>query len=313
MSWNDELAGETAFDPMRCDLSHNHAAAPRPISTSPASAHAGTDAAAGICAGLGATTGARHRHYAHSTSSTRFLLSSDNGGYDRAIGIRSAGVNSVGWSAYAGTADTAAGKAGAKAHTLPVTIGQWSFVAAVYDQQAGTVTTYVDGAVAVREMAELGSGRPSLRIGGNGGTAGTGLHAIIDNVFVYDTALSVAELDYLRTAVPAPPAPVAGSSGYALSLHGVNSPAVSGAASEDGQKQYMSVPHHDSISGMTSLTLALWLNPAEVVEMEATLLEKASAYRLSLMPASNDGADMRVRVRLDDDFDWTVDVPLLGE
>ena len=90
-------------------------------------------------------------------------------------------------------------------------------------------------------------------------------------------------------------------------------PAVSGAASEDGQKQYMSVPHHDSISGMTSLTLALWLNPAEVVEMEATLLEKASAYRLSLMPASNDWADMRVRVRLDDDFDWTVDVPLLGE
>jgi len=43
MSWNTELAGDNAFDPMK------------------------------------------------------FLLSSDNGGYDRAVGIRSAGVDHVGW------------------------------------------------------------------------------------------------------------------------------------------------------------------------------------------------------------------------
>lgn len=120
-------------------------------------------------------------------------------------------------------------------------LGQWSFVAVVYDQHTETVTTYVDGAVATRGTAALGSGeqqtwvllhllklllvaqssfassyafeshpstrvadtsskqprfsstaypgRPSLRIGGNGGDGGTGLHALIDNVFVYDVAL----------------------------------------------------------------------------------------------------------------------------
>ena len=84
----------------------------------------------------------------------RFLLSSDNGGYARAIGIRSAGVDDVGWSAYAGTADKGSSKASGTAHTLPVALGQWSFVAVVYDQHTATATTYVDGVVAMRSTAD---------------------------------------------------------------------------------------------------------------------------------------------------------------
>lgn len=53
--------------------------------------------------------------------------------------------------------------------------------------------------------------------------------------------LSVAELDQLRTAVPAPPPPVAGSAGYALSLNGGRT--VVDETSEKGQKQLVGHTH----------------------------------------------------------------------
>lgn len=72
----------------------------------------------------------------------RAVLSSDNGGYDRAVGIRSQGVNAVGWAAFSGSADSAGTGI---AHSLPIKSGEWSFVAVTYDQDAKRVVTYVDG------------------------------------------------------------------------------------------------------------------------------------------------------------------------
>lgn len=55
-----------------------------------------------------------------------------------------------------------------------------------------------------RENVRMSSGRPRIRVGGNGGSSGTGFSGIIDSVFIYNAALSTAELDFLRTAVSLP-------------------------------------------------------------------------------------------------------------
>lgn len=101
------------------------------------------------------------------------------------------------------------------------------FVAAVYNQEAGNATLYVDG-VAVTAQTSIQNGgvfsedkRPlaggsnnlpgdvafstALRVGAGpsvvGATDGsTGFIGVIDEAFVYGTALSVDELDYLYRA-----------------------------------------------------------------------------------------------------------------
>ena len=96
-------------------------------------------------------------------------------------------------------------------------------MAAVYNQEAGNATLYVDG-VAVTAQTSIPTGgvfsrvagdnenvsgvsafSTSLRIGAGPSAVGaadgsTGFIGFIDEVFVYGTALSVDELDYLYRA-----------------------------------------------------------------------------------------------------------------
>lgn len=105
---------------------------------------------------------------------------------------------------------------------------RWTFVAAVYDQRSGNATLFVDGTAVTSQTSipqggmaswtgrtdqntppleynSAGNLGTSLRVGaGYSATAAadgsTGFIGIIDEAFVYGTALTVDELDYLYHA-----------------------------------------------------------------------------------------------------------------
>ncbi|MBL0870159.1 MAG: LamG domain-containing protein [Phycisphaerales bacterium] len=126
----------------------------------------------------------------------RQFLSHDDGGFDRSLGIDFRG-SATGYSAFTGT-----GVIGG----TPVVANQWTFVAVVYDQTAGTVTLHVNG-TSVSTNSTAGSGWSFTRIGTNpsfnefyGGQ--------IDNVFFIGRALTPGEITTIReggiNAIPTP-------------------------------------------------------------------------------------------------------------
>lgn len=119
------------------------------------------------------------------------VLSHDNGAFDRTLGLEPRPDGEHHFSAFVGP--TGEGLlAGAVAD-----LGRWVFMAAVYD--AGTVTLYVDGTQHTT-TGTPGSGLSTLRVGGNpaGSITGEPFHGTIDNVFVYERALSAAEIAAIR-------------------------------------------------------------------------------------------------------------------
>jgi hypothetical protein len=141
---------------------------------------------------------------ASDTNPIRQVISHDNGGYDRSLGIDNRG-GGTGWSAFSGT--------GAVLGYKSVTQNQWTFLAVVYDQAAGTVTLYADeylgGMYSNSEPGTLGSGWTFTLIGSNP-SYGEYFGGVIDNVFFYDEALSADRLQYIAehgaaAIVPLPP------------------------------------------------------------------------------------------------------------
>ncbi|AKB85587.1 hypothetical protein MCMEM_1534 [Methanococcoides methylutens MM1] len=118
------------------------------------------------------------------------VISHDDGSYDRTISIDDSG-DGVGWSAFGGS--------GGILGSYPVTSGEWTFLAAVYDQDAETVTLYVNDKV-YEEKGKIGSGQDYTIIGSN---PESGLHfsGDIDEVRIYNYALSQSEIDSLRKEV----------------------------------------------------------------------------------------------------------------
>ncbi|MFM7075311.1 MAG: LamG-like jellyroll fold domain-containing protein, partial [Planctomycetaceae bacterium] len=118
----------------------------------------------------------------------RAVLSADDGGFDRNIGIdfRGGGEN---WSAFTGT-----GVLGSD--VSPATAG-WSFVAVSYDQSAGSMTLFVDGR-SWTSATSFGASASFFDIG-HSPSFGEFFEGQIDNVFVFDGALSPAEVAAVRT------------------------------------------------------------------------------------------------------------------
>ena len=128
------------------------------------------------------------------------VISHDDGGYDRSLVIDNRG-GGIGWSAFAGS--------GQVLGYSPVTVGQWTFVAVVYNQTYSTVTLYVnDGSgpdSVFSTTGTLGSGGNYLRIGSNP-SYGEYFNGVIDDVFVYNEALNQTQIDNIRVnGVPLPP------------------------------------------------------------------------------------------------------------
>jgi hypothetical protein len=124
---------------------------------------------------------------ADSANPIRQIISHDNSDYDRSLGIDSRGGGN-GWSTFAGSGSVLGFK--------PVNIGEWVFLASVYDQTAGTVTLYVNNETFTK-AGTLGTGWNFIRIGSNP-SYGEFFDGIIDNVFVYNKALNSTEISYIR-------------------------------------------------------------------------------------------------------------------
>lgn len=136
------------------------------------------------------------------SSGLRKIMGHDNGGWDRTIGLDNRN-GSFRYTSFTGIGRPVVGAPG------PANTTDWTFVAAAYDQAAGTVTVYLDLDAATTdealesftEDATFGSGFATFAIGGirpdNESEAWDGA---IDNVFIYDEVLDLAAITELRDA-----------------------------------------------------------------------------------------------------------------
>ncbi|MBI4289518.1 MAG: carboxypeptidase regulatory-like domain-containing protein, partial [Chloroflexi bacterium] len=142
--------------------------------------------------------------WVQASKSTGTIISHDDGGFDRTMDIDDRG-GGLGWSAFTGS-----GVLGYR----PVTVGDWVFVAAVYDQNARKVTLYVNDSV-YEKAGTVGSGWKYINIGRNPSFGGY-FPGAIDEVRIYSYALSAGEIASLRSAagpVPVPGGTPSGSTG----------------------------------------------------------------------------------------------------
>jgi hypothetical protein len=132
-------------------------------------------------------------------SGLRKVLGSDNGGWDRTIGLD----DRNGPFRYAGFT----GNGVSTGTPGPVSTNNWTFLAATYDQDAAQLILYVDLDANTQEplnpivtdAATFGDGDMSVSIGSVGpGNNGEGWEGLIDNVFFYDEVLTADRLTAIR-------------------------------------------------------------------------------------------------------------------
>ncbi len=118
------------------------------------------------------------------------VVSHDNGEYDRSIGIDNRSPSSTwGWTMFAGTQSVLG--------SAPLEAGQWAQLTAVYNQSTGEAALYVNGKpIAQSNEAVLGTGYDYLHIGGSPGF-GEHFRGDIDDVRIYERALSASEASVL--------------------------------------------------------------------------------------------------------------------
>ena len=245
----------------------------------------------------------------------RYLMTNENmdgvGGTDRGIGLDTRSGTS-GWSAYNGMSAAKGSDSAGFLGSIPVIFETWVFVAAVYT--ATTVQLHVDDQM-IESSCDMtgGGGFSSLRLGRGFDeiykTSTTGFHGTVDNVFVYNAAITQDDIASLRSSVPALLPPSVGSAGYALEFFGAedSSEAVSFAADYKQRKRegYAAAPTLAPPSfykGVTGVTVAVWLSPTagslDDASQTATIVDKSGGdstegsdggreYRLELYYETN--------------------------
>ncbi len=120
------------------------------------------------------------------------VISHDDGGFDRTMGLDTRSEQGFGWSAFAGNKGPIGGE--------KATVDEWIMLTTVYDQPNKTVRLYVnDRQISINEEATLGAGNDYLHLGGNPGH-GEHYQGDVDDVRIYHRALSTAEVKKLYKA-----------------------------------------------------------------------------------------------------------------
>jgi hypothetical protein len=194
------------------------------------------------------------------------VISQDDGGFDRTIDIDTRG-GGVGWSCFSGSQGVVG--------YSKVALEAWTFLAAVYNQDEETVKLYVDDAVFEGE-GSLGEGWDLINIGRNPSYGGNFV-GVIDDVRIYNYALSTSELKSLKSSqTPYTPGSITSPVAYypfdgdvqdhsGNGYHGANTGAsfvsgVSGQALQfDGQKAFVSAPVNINPWNMPRLTMTAWV------------------------------------------------------
>lgn len=120
-------------------------------------------------------------------SPIRQVMSHDDGGFDRSLGIDTRG-GGAGWSLFTGSS----GVLGFK----PVEKGRWTFVAGVWDQTTHKALLQVDDQI-FEKTGNFGGSRYKLNLGRNPGY-GEYFVGAIDDVRLYDRALDANEINTIR-------------------------------------------------------------------------------------------------------------------
>ena len=120
----------------------------------------------------------------------RQVISHDNFGFDRSLGMdtRSGGSVPQDWATFTGSGVLSSG--------IDVALSEWVFLAVVYDNTLGTTRLHVDGSN-FSAGNTTGAGNTFTRIGGNP-CCGEHFEGSIDNVFFFDEALTIDELEDIR-------------------------------------------------------------------------------------------------------------------
>ncbi len=120
----------------------------------------------------------------------RQVISHDNSGWDRSLGMdtRSGGGTISDWTSFNGNGILISG--------VDVTVGDWVFVAAVYDQTLATIRLHVNDVV-VSTTGTFGTGWSTTRIGSNP-SFGEFFDGRIDNLFIYNEALTEPQINDLK-------------------------------------------------------------------------------------------------------------------
>lgn len=121
------------------------------------------------------------------TDPIRAILSADNAGFDRDIDIDNRG-GSTSYSTFTG--------AGVLASGVSPSTANWTFVAAVYNQSANSMTFYVNGQ-SFNASTFFSTSETFFDIGSNP-TFGQFFSGLVDNVFVYNQALTAAQVADIR-------------------------------------------------------------------------------------------------------------------
>lgn len=126
-----------------------------------------------------------------STNAVRAVLSTDNCCYDRDIDIDSRG-GSLSWSAFTGSVVVGSG--------VPIFTNEWSFLAVAYDQQAQTMSFYVNNNAPIVAQTDFGlaGNNNFIDIAHNPGF-GEYFAGRIDNVFVYNETLNTAQISAVKS------------------------------------------------------------------------------------------------------------------
>lgn len=117
------------------------------------------------------------------------VVSHDNGGFDRSIGIDDRSSGGFGWSSFAGSAEVLGAR--------PAITGAWVQLTTVYDQAASSARFFVNGQmVASSNSATLNEGEEFLLLGSNPAFV-EHFPGDIDDLRIYSRALSGDEVKTL--------------------------------------------------------------------------------------------------------------------